>query len=93
MSLHSLNSAFQYWSKRAQSSINELPTPVVAVSTALTVSFVAWQLVGKSKRRPANAPPVVPHYIPYLGHGIQMHKDPAKFIAECREIYGDVFQM
>jgi hypothetical protein len=93
MSLPSLSSTFQYLSKRAQASFKDLPAPVVAISTALTVSFLAWRLVGQTKSKPANAPPVVPHYIPYFGHGIQMHMDPAKFIAECREKYGDVFEM
>ncbi|KIJ52426.1 hypothetical protein M422DRAFT_243211 [Sphaerobolus stellatus SS14] len=38
-----------------------------------------------------NQPPVVFHWLPYLGSAIEYGKDPINFLEKCREKYGNVF--
>ena len=93
MSLTYVNNTLQHLSGRLQKSVKDLPAPVVTVSAALTTSYVLWKLIRSTKPQPANAPPVVPYLLPFIGNGFQMAKDPAKFIAQCKEKYGPVFQL
>ncbi|KAF5342001.1 hypothetical protein D9611_001447 [Ephemerocybe angulata] len=41
--------------------------------------------------RKATDPPVVFHWLPFVGSAISYGNDPLKFFFECREKYGDVF--
>ncbi|KIJ36242.1 hypothetical protein M422DRAFT_76275 [Sphaerobolus stellatus SS14] len=38
-----------------------------------------------------NEPPVVFHWLPYLGSAIEYGKDPVNFLKKCREKHGNVF--
>ncbi|KAJ2934678.1 hypothetical protein H1R20_g2425, partial [Candolleomyces eurysporus] len=41
--------------------------------------------------RRASTPPVVFHWLPFVGSAIAYGNDPLKFLFQCREKYGDVF--
>jgi sterol 14-demethylase len=49
---------------------------------------VLWQFV--APRRPS-APPVVFHWVPFIGSAVSYGNDPLTFFFKCREKYGDVF--
>ncbi|CAM0135748.1 unnamed protein product [Umbelopsis sp. WA50703] len=93
MSTQSVNHAIDYISRRYQQIFPDGSSPVVTVSAAVAVSALIWTLARPSKKRPANAPPIVTSYIPYIGSGLKMQKDPAGFIKRCKEKYGPVFEM
>jgi hypothetical protein len=93
MSTQSVNHAIDYISRRYQQIFPDGSSPVVTVSAAVAVSALIWTLARPSKKRPANAPPIVTSYIPYIGSGLEMQKDPAGFIKRCKEKYGPVFEM
>ncbi|KAG6841440.1 hypothetical protein C0991_011110 [Blastosporella zonata] len=57
--------------------------PIIAI-----VLNVVWQLIGPRK---ATDPPVIFHWLPYVGSAIQYGNDPMNFFFACREKYGDVF--
>ncbi|KAG6851134.1 hypothetical protein H0H93_001014 [Arthromyces matolae] len=57
--------------------------PVIAI-----ILNVAWQLLVPRK---ATDPPLVFHWLPYVGSAIQYGNDPMNFFFACREKYGDVF--
>ncbi|KAG5733202.1 Lanosterol 14-alpha demethylase [Termitomyces sp. T112] len=57
--------------------------PVIAI-----VLNVLWQLVVPRK---STDPPVIFHWLPYVGSAIQYGNDPMSFFFSCREKYGDVF--
>ncbi|KAI0649384.1 cytochrome P450 [Trametes meyenii] len=48
---------------------------------------VLWQLLPRDKSQP----PVVWHWIPFLGSAPAYGRDPVAFFRECREKYGNVF--
>ncbi|KLO06307.1 lanosterol 14-alpha-demethylase [Schizopora paradoxa] len=63
--------------------IGVLSTPALPI-----VLNVVWQLFGWKSR---TLPPVVFHWIPFLGSAISYGTDPIRFLLRCREKYGDVF--
>ncbi|KAG2184582.1 hypothetical protein INT43_000491, partial [Umbelopsis isabellina] len=93
MSSQSVNQVIDYMSNQYQRIFPNGPSPVVTVSAAVAASTLAWSLARPSKKRPANAPPLVPHYIPYIGNGLELQRDPAAFIKRCKEQYGPVFEI
>ncbi|KAH8118833.1 lanosterol 14-alpha-demethylase [Phellopilus nigrolimitatus] len=62
---------------------------VIFVSFPIVIILlnVASQLIPKSSSRP----PVVFHWLPFIGSAIQYGNDPISFFVGCRVKYGDVF--
>nr|AEB00644.1 sterol 14 alpha-demethylase [Ganoderma lucidum]AEB00645.1 sterol 14 alpha-demethylase [Ganoderma lucidum] len=60
---------------------------LINVPVLSIVLNVLWQLIPRSKTRP----PVVWHWIPFLGSAAGYGRDPISFFRECREKYGDCF--
>ncbi|THC92187.1 hypothetical protein EYZ11_008346 [Aspergillus tanneri] len=64
-------------------------TCVYAAVTALVVILlnVARQLLFHDKSKP----PVVFHWIPFLGNTVSYGMDPYAFFSSCKQMYGDIF--
>ncbi|KAH0543521.1 Sterol 14-alpha demethylase [Glutinoglossum americanum] len=60
---------------------------LAAVSVLAVVLNVLRQLLFKNP----NEPPMVFHWVPFIGNTIMYGIDPYKFFFSCREKYGDVF--
>ncbi|EEP75746.1 cytochrome P450 51 [Uncinocarpus reesii 1704] len=63
--------------------------PAVLIVGVLTV-FIGNLLLQFSSRGGAK-PPVVFHWVPFVGSAISYGLDPYRFFASCREKYGDIF--
>ncbi|CRG83367.1 cytochrome P450, family 51 (sterol 14-demethylase) [Talaromyces islandicus] len=57
----------------------------ILLATAVNILSQLWNKNDTSK------PPVVFHYFPLIGSTITYGKDPLKFFAECKSMYGNVF--
>ncbi|CAO3685975.1 unnamed protein product [Umbelopsis ramanniana] len=93
MSLRYINSSLQQLAGELQMSYKQLPAPVVIASTTLFVSYVVHKIFSTTNKRPMNLPPVVPYTVPFIGHGLTMNRDPAKFIQQCKDKYGPIFEI
>lgn len=84
--------------------LNEISSPlVVRLSTASTWQIVGLSLgtfitlsiiinvLSQLLRRNPNEPPLVFHWVPFIGSTITYGIDPYKFFFACRAKYGDVF--
>ncbi|KAM4056694.1 cytochrome p450 [Hirsutella rhossiliensis] len=64
-----------------------------AVSVAVGFVFfsiflnILWQLLPKSK----SEPPLVFHWIPFVGNAVSYGMDPFEFYTSCRQKHGDIF--
>ncbi|KAI0103783.1 cytochrome P450 [Nemania sp. FL0031] len=63
---------------------------VAYVISALLTSVLVNLLRQKLPRR-NSSPPIVFHWVPFIGNTVAYGKDPFKFYQKCREKYGDVF--
>jgi hypothetical protein len=86
-----INDAIERLSRKAQSLLKNPTSPVVSVSAAVVATYLLWRVT--LTRRRTNTPPIVPYNIPFIGNGLELTKDPQKFIAKCKRKYGPVFQM
>ncbi|GAM82475.1 hypothetical protein ANO11243_004550 [Dothideomycetidae sp. 11243] len=74
----------------------ETQSTVVLVSASVLCFFVAAVLLNvlsqliRDRNRGSN-PPMVFHWVPFIGSTIPYGIDPYKFFFECRKKYGDVF--
>ncbi|KAL4895204.1 cytochrome P450 [Aspergillus ambiguus] len=55
------------------------------------LSLIAWNVIRQLLFRNPTEPPVVFHWIPFLGSTISYGIDPYAFFASCRQKYGDIF--
>lgn len=61
-----------------------------AGAAALSITFnVLWQLLPRSK----SEPPLVFHWIPFVGNAYSYGKDPNLFFAKCRKKVGEPYQL
>jgi hypothetical protein len=86
-----INDTIEHISHRVQTVLKDPPSTVVSVSAAVAATWVVWRLT--LTRRKADTPPIVPYNIPFVGNGLELGKDPRKFIQKCKKKYGPVFQM
>ncbi|KAF2146396.1 uncharacterized protein K452DRAFT_348920 [Aplosporella prunicola CBS 121167] len=68
-------------------SILQISACAAAASVVLINVNVLRQLLYRNK----NEPPVVFHWVPFLGNTISYGMDPYGFFLKCREKYGDIF--
>ncbi|KAK5006882.1 Lanosterol 14-alpha-demethylase [Cryomyces antarcticus] len=70
-------------------------TPAALLVAAAVASFVVLAIVSNVLRqlllRNPNEPPVVFHWVPFVGSTITYGIDPYRFFFACRQKYGDVF--
>lgn len=59
----------------------------VCVLTVCVVVNVAWQMLPRRKTEP----PMVFHWLPFIGNAMSYGLDPCQFYMRCREKHGDVF--
>lgn len=64
---------------------------VLLALVALTTLSIALNIAHQLLFRNPNEPPVVFHYVPFIGSTITYGIDPFAFFFSCREKYGDVF--
>ncbi|CAO3624668.1 unnamed protein product [Mucor hiemalis] len=70
----------------------------ITVSTAATITFIAWKLYKKvsSKKSnvdPALLPPMVKGGLPILGNLLQLESDPSAFLDSARDTLGPCFRI
>lgn len=65
----------------------QIVTAISVFATAAVLLNVLSQVLFKN----ANEPPLVFHWVPFIGSTITYGIDPYKFFFSCREKYGDVF--
>ncbi|KAF8348812.1 lanosterol 14-alpha-demethylase [Amanita rubescens] len=77
------------WVNMLPQSKSRLALLVFLYSPVAVIFFnVVWQLV---RPRKVNEPPVVFHWLPFLGSATSYGNQPLEFFFKCREKYGDVF--
>ncbi|KAI9280911.1 cytochrome P450 [Umbelopsis sp. AD052] len=86
-----IDEAIEHVSYRVQTILKGPPSPVLSVSAAVAATWAIWRLT--LTRRKANTPPIVPYNIPFIGNGLDLSRDPRKFIDKCKKKYGPVFQI
>ncbi|KAJ9616094.1 hypothetical protein H2204_014088 [Knufia peltigerae] len=64
-----------------------LLTTLVSLISVAVLTTVLKQLLDRNRHRP----PVVWHWLPWLGSTVDYGKDPYNFFFKCREKYGDCF--
>ncbi|RUS15475.1 cytochrome P450 [Endogone sp. FLAS-F59071] len=62
----------------------------VATGAAVTASGYLLRQVLGGRREPAG-PPRVPYTIPFIGHTLELNKNPRKFLKECNAKYGETY--
>ncbi|EAU33678.1 cytochrome P450 51 [Aspergillus terreus NIH2624] len=55
------------------------------------LALIAWNVIRQLLFQNKSEPPVVFHWIPFLGSTISYGIDPYAFFASCRQKYGDIF--
>lgn len=60
-------------------------------SAALVAALVVLNVFRQFLPRRASEPPVVFHWIPFVGSAVTYGMDPVKFLESCRKKHGDVF--
>ncbi|KAF8896411.1 lanosterol 14-alpha-demethylase [Infundibulicybe gibba] len=76
------------WSTPAPVSSQLLFLAFVALPAGLVALNICHQFLRPDH---PSKPPVVFHWLPFIGSAIEYGKDPLKFYFACREKYGDVF--
>ena len=84
--LNAISSPISAWLSRASS----WQIIGIAFATLITASILLNVLRQLLARNP-NEPPIVFHWVPFIGSTITYGIDPYKFFFACREKYGDVF--
>ncbi|RUS17203.1 cytochrome P450 [Endogone sp. FLAS-F59071] len=69
---------------------NDKVISYVATGAAVTVSGYLLRQVLGGRREPAG-PPRVPYTVPFIGHTLELAKNPMKFLQECNAKYGETF--
>ncbi|KAL9604096.1 MAG: hypothetical protein Q9219_000684 [cf. Caloplaca sp. 3 TL-2023] len=64
---------------------------VVKYLAGVVAASVIWNLLRQWLSKNYNEPPVVFHWIPFIGSTVTYGIDPYKFFFDCRAKYGDVF--
>ncbi|KAK5259659.1 Sterol 14-alpha demethylase cyp51c [Exophiala xenobiotica] len=64
---------------------------LVTALVLVILASVATTIVKQLFYRNAHKPPVVWHWVPWIGSTVDYGKDPYKFFFKCREKYGDFF--
>ena len=73
--------------------LDNSPTWLVALSAAasLTTLVILLNILQQILFRNPNEPPLVFHFLPWIGNTVTYGMDPYTFFFACREKYGDVF--
>ena len=73
--------------------LDNSPTWLVALSAAasLTTLVILLNILQQILFRNPNEPPLVFHFLPWIGNTVTYGMDPYAFFFACREKYGDVF--
>ncbi|KAI9717337.1 MAG: Sterol 14-alpha demethylase [Candelaria pacifica] len=73
--------------------VSDKSTVVVAASgfALLVVLTIVFNVLKQILFKNPNEPPVVFHWVPFIGNTITYGMEPYKFFFQCREKYGDVF--
>ncbi|KDN69988.1 putative cytochrome P450 51 [Colletotrichum sublineola] len=58
---------------------------------ALLLLIILLNLLWQQLPRPKSEPPLVFHWLPFIGNAVSYGMDPFSFYSQCREKYGDVF--
>ncbi|KAI9598648.1 cytochrome P450 [Syncephalis fuscata] len=72
----------------ASGGVSSLLLKTLLTSSAL---WAAWSFY--NNRPKANEPPRAHYTIPFIGHGLQLVRDPVALLTECCEKYGDTFSI
>ncbi|KAJ7593343.1 lanosterol 14-alpha-demethylase [Mycena floridula] len=82
----------EYWSGYV-AEVQQYPTSRLILLACINIPVLAVVLNVISQWLPKKAsdPPVVFHWLPFIGSAIQYGNDPVNFLLACREKYGDVF--
>ncbi|KAK1565888.1 cytochrome P450 CYP51F2 [Colletotrichum navitas] len=62
-----------------------------AYAGSLFLSIVILNLLWQQLPRPKSEPPLVFHWLPFIGNAVSYGMDPFTFYSQCREKHGDVF--
>lgn len=62
-----------------------------AYATALSILSIIVNVLRQQLPRPKSEPPLVFHWIPFLGNAVSYGIDPCKFYMRCRDLHGDIF--
>ncbi|KAL2760687.1 hypothetical protein ACRALDRAFT_1046157 [Sodiomyces alcalophilus JCM 7366] len=65
----------------------QIPAYTVGVLIGAISLNVLWQFLP----RPKTEPPLVFHWIPFIGNAVSYGADPFRFYVRCREKHGDIF--
>ncbi|RKP27347.1 cytochrome P450 [Syncephalis pseudoplumigaleata] len=79
---------------RSQALVQSSGSLSTAVLKALLTSGALWAVWAIYKNRPKSSEPPRAHYsIPFIGHGLQLVRNPIALLNECSEKYGDTFSI
>ncbi|EMD31342.1 hypothetical protein CERSUDRAFT_119908 [Gelatoporia subvermispora B] len=88
----SLNATFtEPWSGYIAEALPSVPRLVLFALINIPLLVVALNVVYQLLPRDRSLPPLVFHWLPFVGSAPAYGKDPIGFFTQCREKYGDVF--
>ncbi|TLD20436.1 hypothetical protein PspLS_08601 [Pyricularia sp. CBS 133598] len=71
------------------------PAPTWVYSTGASLLFIIGSVIlnalWQQLPRPKSEPPLVFHWLPFIGNAVSYGTDPYRFYSRCREKHGDVF--
>ncbi|KAK4244631.1 cytochrome P450 [Corynascus novoguineensis] len=65
----------------------QLAIYVIVAFTVVVITNIICQFLPRKK----SEPPLVFHWVPFIGNVVEYGRDPCKFMMQCREKYGDIF--
>ncbi|KAF9560504.1 lanosterol 14-alpha-demethylase [Agrocybe pediades] len=75
----------------AKSQFNENSRLITLVLINLPIIAIVLNLIRQLLPRKATEPPVVFHWLPFIGSAVSYGNDPMNFFFECQKKYGNVF--
>nr|CAB3235928.1 cholesterol 7-alpha-monooxygenase-like [Phallusia mammillata] len=57
----------------------------------LLINFVVLNCLLRQRRRKRTEPPLIHHYLPFIGSALDFGKDPLNYLMNLKEKYGDVY--
>ena len=63
---------------------------LTTIASVIILTYLVPFLIDLPHRLPGE-PPIVPSWIPFLGHALSFGKNPYAFLSSCRAQYGDIF--